>query len=348
MTDPLSHSESAPQTERLIQVPLEDLKLAPNAPKNIQAPQALVESIAVYGVLQPLLVRPNADGYEVVAGFKRWAAAREAELKVIPVRVYRVEDEALIGLYDASNVRSEVRHKVSVPSIGEYKPSGKLGGLLEEEFNRAPQHVPYKSIMTVAAVVLLAIWGGLALKKRLPERKPKTEITATPMPSSSGRSVPNPTDNNGPTRPNRVEVARWQTLFASVDGVEVRNESGVPRIVFSDPVFSSLTTIDPAQKARLEKVLRLVVQTNPSAVLTVIGHTDNDPIRPSSIYRSNMYLSELRAGEVVKFLKQTGIVSDGQLRPVGVGAEEAPFPNTSAASKTKNRTVSIEIMQPAN
>ena len=128
----------------------------------------------------------------------------------------------------------------------------------------------------------------------------------------------------------------------------MRNESNVPRIIFSEPVFSRLTTIDSAQKNRLEQVAKIVKQGNPSSVLTIIGHTDNDPIRPSSEYRSNEYLSELRANEVVKFLKEKNILPASQLRPIAMGAQEPPFPNNNPDSKAKNRTVSIEIMQPVN
>lgn len=346
MTDPSSHSDAAPQRERLVHVRVADLRLADNAPKQLQAPAALVDSVGIYGILQPILVRPGAEGYEVVAGFKRFLAAKEAGLEEIPVRVYRVEDEALAGLYEASNVQGDMRRKVAVPPMNAYKPSGKLGGLLEEELNRTPNDVPYKSIMAVAATILLLIWAGLAIKKRLPERAPKPAATATPTPKPGGITLPSD-PSNGASSPNRIAVSRWQLLFSDVAGVEVRNESGIPRVVFTDPVFSSLTTIDPAQKARIDQVLRLVMQTNPSAVLSVIGHTDNDPIRPSSVYRSNLYLSELRAQEVVKYINGTGLISAGQVRSLGVGADEPPFPNNTPASKTKNRTVTIEILQPS-
>lgn len=348
MTDPHSHIDSAPPQERLIYVRLADLQLADNAPASLQAPEALIASVKIYGILQPLLVRPGAEGYEVVAGFKRFLAAKTAGLEQIPVRVYRVEDEALAGLYEASNVHSESRRKVSVPPVNSYKPAGKLGGLLEEELNRAPSEVPYKFIMSVAAVILLVLWGGLALKKRLPERPPKPVPTATPSSDREFPVLPPDTGTDPGAAPRRIPVSRWQLLFTEIDGVEVRDESGIPRIVFTGPVFSSLTTIDPDQKARINQVLRLVMQTNPSAVLSVIGHTDNDPIRPSSIYRSNLYLSELRAQEVVSYINSTGLISAGQVRSLGVGAEEPPYPNSSPASKTKNRTVTIEILQPGS
>src|SRR5207244_11284595 len=47
----------------------------------------LAESIRLHGVLQPLLVRPLSDGYELIAGERRWRAARLAGLQAVPAVV---------------------------------------------------------------------------------------------------------------------------------------------------------------------------------------------------------------------------------------------------------------------
>ena len=47
----------------------------------------LAESIRLHGMLQPLLVRPLADGYELIAGERRWRAARLAGLQTVPAVV---------------------------------------------------------------------------------------------------------------------------------------------------------------------------------------------------------------------------------------------------------------------
>jgi ParB family chromosome partitioning protein len=58
----------------------------------------LAESIRLHGVLQPLLVRPHADGYELIAGERRWRAARLAGLTSVPavVRSDAGDDEQLV------------------------------------------------------------------------------------------------------------------------------------------------------------------------------------------------------------------------------------------------------------
>lgn len=58
----------------------------------------LAESIRLHGVLQPLLVRKHADGYELIAGERRWRAARLAGLTSVPavVRGDAGDDEQLV------------------------------------------------------------------------------------------------------------------------------------------------------------------------------------------------------------------------------------------------------------
>src|SRR5215470_17020604 len=58
----------------------------------------LAESIRLHGVLQPLLVRRLADGYELIAGERRWRAARIAGLDSVPavVRADAGNDEQLV------------------------------------------------------------------------------------------------------------------------------------------------------------------------------------------------------------------------------------------------------------
>jgi ParB family transcriptional regulator, chromosome partitioning protein len=53
---------------------------------------ALADSIREVGVLQPILVRPVDDGYELIAGERRWRAARRVGLQVIPALVRETDD----------------------------------------------------------------------------------------------------------------------------------------------------------------------------------------------------------------------------------------------------------------
>jgi ParB family transcriptional regulator, chromosome partitioning protein len=53
----------------------------------------LAESLRTQGLIQPITVRPNSEGYEIVAGARRFRAAHIAEMNEIPVRVVQLSDE---------------------------------------------------------------------------------------------------------------------------------------------------------------------------------------------------------------------------------------------------------------
>ena len=57
---------------------------------------ALADSIREVGVLQPVLVRPADDGYELIAGERRWRAARHAGLQAIPALIRTTDDASAL------------------------------------------------------------------------------------------------------------------------------------------------------------------------------------------------------------------------------------------------------------
>ncbi len=68
----------------------------------------LAESIAQHGVIQPLLVRPLADGtYQLVAGERRWRASRQAGLSEVPVTVREMTDKEAAQLALIENLQRE-------------------------------------------------------------------------------------------------------------------------------------------------------------------------------------------------------------------------------------------------
>jgi ParB family chromosome partitioning protein len=90
--------ETGPGEPAYREVPIELIRPNPEQPRRAFDPETisgLAESIAEAGVIQPLIVRPLADGrYELIAGERRWRAAREAGLDVVPA-IVRDEDSAL-------------------------------------------------------------------------------------------------------------------------------------------------------------------------------------------------------------------------------------------------------------
>ena len=73
-----------------------------------EALKELADSIAMHGVIQPLLVRPLSDGgYQLIAGERRWRASRMAGLSQVPVVVKEMTDEEAMELALIENLQRE-------------------------------------------------------------------------------------------------------------------------------------------------------------------------------------------------------------------------------------------------
>jgi ParB family transcriptional regulator, chromosome partitioning protein len=68
---------------------------------------ALADSIREVGLLQPVLVRPAGDGYELIAGERRWRAAQRVGLRTIPALVRETEDDSALEQALVENLQRE-------------------------------------------------------------------------------------------------------------------------------------------------------------------------------------------------------------------------------------------------
>lgn len=67
----------------------------------------LSESLKQYGVLQPLLVQDKKDYYEIIAGERRWRAAKLAGLKEVPVIIKNLTDQEIVEISLIENIQRE-------------------------------------------------------------------------------------------------------------------------------------------------------------------------------------------------------------------------------------------------
>ncbi|MEE2526617.1 ParB/RepB/Spo0J family partition protein [Hyphobacterium sp. HN65] len=90
-------------------IPIEEIQPNPDQPRRIFAEddlKALAASITEKGLLQPVLVRPLAEGgYQIVAGERRWRAAQLAKLHEIPVLVRELTDRETLEIAIVENVQ---------------------------------------------------------------------------------------------------------------------------------------------------------------------------------------------------------------------------------------------------
>lgn len=69
--------------------------------------QELSESIKQFGLLQPILVQDRKDHYEIIAGERRWRAAKIAGLKEVPVIIRDYTDQEIVEVSLIENIQRE-------------------------------------------------------------------------------------------------------------------------------------------------------------------------------------------------------------------------------------------------
>ena len=108
--DQLLDGEVSYTGEEVLQVPLEAItpnRFQPRREYSDEAFEHLKSSIARDGILQPVVLRPAESGYELIAGERRWRAARDLDLEVIPAIVRQADDERALELALIENIQRE-------------------------------------------------------------------------------------------------------------------------------------------------------------------------------------------------------------------------------------------------
>jgi len=100
------------------EIALDKIHPNPNQPRKEMDASALKElsdSIKQIGVIQPITLRQKADGaYEIIAGERRWHAAKAAGLKTIPAYVRTVSDEHMMEMALVENIQREDLNPIEI------------------------------------------------------------------------------------------------------------------------------------------------------------------------------------------------------------------------------------------
>jgi ParB family transcriptional regulator, chromosome partitioning protein len=102
--------EVQPHTEELLQVPVDQIDPNPLQARTVfqtERLQELSQSIKVNGVIQPLVVRKRGGRYQLVAGERRWRAAKMSGLTRVPAIVQEISDEQLLEVTLIENIQRE-------------------------------------------------------------------------------------------------------------------------------------------------------------------------------------------------------------------------------------------------
>lgn len=121
--------------EKLSQLPINHVQRGKYQPRREMDPQALEDlanSIRSQGIIQPLIVRPAGNKYEIIAGERRWRAAQLAGLETVPAIIRHIPDEAAIAIALIENIQRE--------NLNPIEEAMALQRLIEE-FGMTHQHV---------------------------------------------------------------------------------------------------------------------------------------------------------------------------------------------------------------
>ena len=104
--------EDTPKNEGSLQtLSISDLKPGKYQPRSImqeEALHALSQSILKQGVMQPIIVRPIGNNqYEIIAGERRWRAAKLANLNEVPIIIKNIPDESALAMALIENIQRE-------------------------------------------------------------------------------------------------------------------------------------------------------------------------------------------------------------------------------------------------
>lgn len=112
-TSPPSHHPTAEDVESLVRIPIEFVHRSRYQPRRVfdeQALQDLADSISAQGIMQPLVVRriPGEEqGYELIAGERRWRASQLAGLSEVPCILKQASDQAVLAMALIENIQRE-------------------------------------------------------------------------------------------------------------------------------------------------------------------------------------------------------------------------------------------------
>lgn len=110
--EPVENSSDVPENAYKDAVMVDIQKVEPNREQprktfNEDALLELSESIKQFGVLQPLLVQDKQDYYEIIAGERRWRAAKMAKVKEVPVVIKNLSEQEIVEISLIENIQRE-------------------------------------------------------------------------------------------------------------------------------------------------------------------------------------------------------------------------------------------------
>jgi ParB family chromosome partitioning protein len=103
-------SEPDPADNDVLRVPVHEIQPNPSQPRSDfpeEQFQELVQSVKTHGIIQPVILRRLRTGFEIVAGERRWRAAKAAGLETIPAQIRNVDSAQAFELSIIENIQRQ-------------------------------------------------------------------------------------------------------------------------------------------------------------------------------------------------------------------------------------------------
>lgn len=103
-------SPQVQETEEITEIPLDEIRLNPYQPRKTfdnKSLKELSESIKENGVFQPIIIRKSVNGYEIIAGERRFRASKLAKKKTIPAIIRKFDEAQMMEVAVLENLQRE-------------------------------------------------------------------------------------------------------------------------------------------------------------------------------------------------------------------------------------------------
>lgn len=128
-------------------------------------------------------------------------------------------------------------------------------------------------------------------------------------------------------------------------GTMVTAEGNEKIVLFESGLFASGAKLSREGESMLLNLGQQLAPRAHSVSITVIGCTDNMPVSGHKEYKDNQSLGLMRAVAALRVLQSSSRIPTTAFKTVSYGAKWSPFPNDTAASRARNRTVVLRITE---
>ena len=198
----------ADEGKQVIQMPIDELQANPLQPRGVITPESLVDlvdSIREHGILEPLVAAKTPAGYQIIAGERRWRAAKVVGLDAVPVVVKETTPRGMLEMAIVENVQrvdlnplerakafqrlieefglavteisqrigkspAYVSNSLRLLTLPDALKDGLLGGLITEGHARALAAIPDQKVMIESYKIILKESGSVRRAEDLARR----------------------------------------------------------------------------------------------------------------------------------------------------------------------------------